>query len=276
VASFDEVIPPGQAGTIKASVHTTNLRGAVGKGITVNHDDSSQGPIMLSVKFNVVGSVNVLPYPTLNLAPRLKGFKEPALLLIRKEDTESGNLNLTGITASVPWLKITPRKVTTAEPPIEGLPATLPGDYVLAVLVQQAPVGTTSQTVTFKTGLAREPQVTIPVVVTVRPAIVLQPNDLILQPKVDEEGAATGQVLAAVREDLDPKTLTVTTDDKSFVARIEAPGERAFRLTVDWKKNGKKTRTETKIHLAVGGETIDLPVRVNLARVGVPEPAKTH
>ena len=276
MASFDEVIPPGKAGTIKASVHTTNLRGAVGKGITVNHDDSSQGPIMLSVKFNVVGSVNVLPYQTLNLAPRLKGFKEPALLLIRKDGTESGNLNLTGLTASVPWLKVTPRKVTTAEPPIEGLPATLPGDYVLAVQVQKPPVGTSAQTVTFKTGLAREPEVTIPVVVTVRPPVVLQPNDLILQPKVDEAGTATGQVLAAVREDLDPKTLTVTTDDKSFVARVEVPGERAFRLTVDWKPDGKKSPTETKIHLAVGGETIDLPVRVNLSRAGVPEPAKTH
>ena len=116
----------------------------------------------------------------------------------------------------------------------------------------------------------------IPVVVTVRPPVVLQPNDLILQPKVDEAGTATGQVLAAVREDLDPKTLAVTTDDKSFVARIEVPGERAFRLTVDWKPEGKKSPTETKIHLAVGGETIDLPVRVNLSRAGVPEPAKTH
>ena len=32
MASFDEVVPPGQAGSIRASIHTTNLRGAVGKG----------------------------------------------------------------------------------------------------------------------------------------------------------------------------------------------------------------------------------------------------
>jgi hypothetical protein len=269
------VIPPGQAGTIKASVHTQSYRGPVGKGITVNHDDTSQGPIMLTVKFNVVGSVSLLPYQMLNLAPRLKGFKQPALLLVRKDASETGTLNVTGASAGVPWIKITTRKVTEPEPPIEGLPATLPGDYVLSVLVQQAPVGTSSQQLTFNTGLTREPQVTVPVVVTVRPAVILQPNDLILQPKVDEAGAATGQVLAAVREDLDPKGLTFAADNPAFAVRVENPGERAFRLIVDWKANGKKTPTESKIRFSVGGETVDLPVRVNLARVAPQEPAKT-
>lgn len=269
MASFDGVIPPGQAGTIRASVHTTNYKGPIGKTITVTHDDASQGAITLGIKANVIGSVNVYPYASLTLAPRLKGFGSPGVLLVRKDDTETGSLVLTDLTASVPWLKASSRKVTADEPPVEGLPAAAPGDYVISVLVDHPPVGNHAQNVSFKTGLTREPQVTIPVMVTVRPPVVLQPAELILQPGPDGSTGATGQILAAVREDLDPKTLAVASDDPAFTVRIDPPGERAFRLSVDWSANRKKTPTETKIHLRVGGESIDLPVRVNLSRVSV-------
>jgi len=172
VASFDEVVPPGQAGSIKVSIHTANYKGPIGKGITVTHDDTTQGPIMLSVKANVVGSAVVFPYPSLTLAPRMKGFKEPALLLIRRDETEKGTLDVTGLTASVPWLKTTLRKVAAPEAAVEGLPAAIPGDYVISVLVDHAPVGSTAQSITFKTGLTRESQMTIPVMVTVRASVV--------------------------------------------------------------------------------------------------------
>lgn len=269
MASFDEVVPPGQAGTIRASIHTTNYKGAIGKTITVTHDDATQGPITLAVKANVIGSVNVYPYASLTLAPRLKGFAAPGLLLVRKDETEKGTLALEGLATSVPWLKASVRKVTTDEPPVEGLPAALAGDYVISVLVDHPPVGTHSQNVSFRTGLAREPQVTIPVMISVRPPVVLQPAELILQPGPEGAGGATGQILASVREDLDPKTLAVASDDPAFAVRIDPPGERGFRLSVDWTAKGKTTPTETKIHLRVGGESIDLPVRVNLARVSV-------
>jgi hypothetical protein len=197
-------------------------------------------------------------------------------LLLRKDDTEKGTLTVEGLKASVPWLKVSARKVTANEPPVEGLPAALVGDYVLSVLVDHPPVGSTAQTITFQTGLSREAQMSIPVTVTVRPPVVLQPNALILQPLADAPGSATGQVLAAIREDLDPTTLKVASDDKAFVARVENSGERAFRLIVDWTGKGKKASTETKLHLRVGGESIDLPVRVNLARVANSQPVKTQ
>ena len=276
MASFDEVVPPGEAGTLHASIHTSNYKGPIGKGITVTHDDTSRGPIMLSVKANVVGSVTVFPYPSLTLAQRLKGFGTPALLLLRKDDSEKGALAVDGLKASVSWLKVSARKVTLDEPPIEGLPAALAGDYVLSVLVDHPPVGSTAQSITFNTGLSREVQMSIPVTVTVRPPVVLQPTELILQPKPDAPGSATGQVLAAIREDLDPKTLAVTADDNAFVARMENSGERAFRLIVDWVGKGKRAATETKLHLRVSGESIDLPVRVNRARAGNTEPVKSN
>jgi hypothetical protein len=119
------------------------------------------------------------------------------------------------------------------------------------------------ENVTFKTGLAREPQMTIPVTVSVQPAVTLQPAELTLTPAADAPGAATGQVLASIREDLDPKTMTFRSDAAAFVVRAEPPGERAFRLFVTWTGKGPHTATATAVHIKVGGETVDLPVRVN-------------
>ena len=262
------MIPPGQAGKIKASIHTANYHGAITKGITVTSDDPSQGTVMLSVKASIVGSVTVFPYPSLTLSPRVAGFQKPARLLIRKEESENGQLAVTDGTASVPWLKLDARKVTEAEPASEGLPATLPGDYVLSVQAAGAPVGSSAQSISFKTGLTREPQVSIPVLVMVRPPMVVQPQELILQPVKESPAAASAEVVASVREDLDPKAVQATAGDKAFTVTIENPGERALRIKVDWARKGKSAATETKIHLEVAGESVDVPVRVNLALVG--------
>jgi len=267
VASFDEVVPPGKAGSIKASVHTRNFKGAIGKSITVTHDDASQGPITVNVLAKVVGSVDVLPYPALQIGRRRRGFETPAMLIVRKDASEQGTLAVDGLVGSASWMKVGARKVTADEPAVEGLPAARPGDVVLSVLAEGAPVGTSVETLSFQTGLTREPKVTIPVTVNVQPLITLQPNDLILNPAPGSPGSASGQVLAALREDLDPKTVSVVSDAEAFVVRLEPPGERAFRVIVDWAGKGENPPTETTIHLRVGSEAVNLPVRVNLGRV---------
>jgi len=266
VASYDEVIPPGKAGTIRASIHTSNYRGPVVKSITVTSDDPAKSFVALNVSLEIVGSVNVLPMATVQMAPRLKGFSSPAKVLIRKDPTEKGTLDLGGLVASKPWLKLTSRKVTSDEPAEEGLPAAQPGDVVISLLVDAPPVGTHMESITFKTGLHREPEVTVPVMVTVRPAVYLQPKDLILNPPAGPASAATGQVLGTVREDLDPKSLAVVSDSPAFAARVEPSGERAFRIVVDWSGATPSAPTETSLHVRAGGESVDLPVRVNLAR----------
>ncbi len=38
-------------------------------------------------------------------------------------------------------------------------------------------------------------------------------------------------------------------------------------MIVDWAGKGEKPPTETTIHIRVGSETVDLPVRVNLGRM---------
>ncbi len=268
MASFDEVIPPGKAGSIRASVHTTNLKGPIGKSITVTHDDTTQGPIALGLTAKIVGSVDVMPFPGVLLARHRRGFDHPAKLLVRKDATEQGALAIDGLVASVSWIKTGVRKISSAEPAVDGIPAAQPGDFVLSFQAEAAPVGTHTENVTFRTGLAREPQVTIPVTVNVQPAVTLQPAELILGPAPDSPEGATGQVLASIREDLDPKTLTFRADAPAFVVRAEPPGERAFRLFVTWAGKGPKTPTATTVHVKVGAETVDLPVRVD--RKGTP------
>lgn len=267
MASFDEVVPPGKAGSIKTSIHTRNFKGPIAKSITVTHDDATQGPITINVLAKVVGSVDVFPFPALQLGRQRRGFEAPAMLIVRKDPSEKGTLAIGGVAASAPWIKVTTRQVTAGEPAVEGLPAAVPGDVVLSILAQGAPIGTSVETISFQTGLAREPKVTIPVTVNVQPLITFQPNDLILNPAQDGSGGATGHVLAALREDLDPKTVTAVSDAEAFTVRLEPPGERAFRVIVDWSGKGKTPPIATTIHIRVGSQSADLPVRVNLGRV---------
>jgi hypothetical protein len=269
VASFDEVIPPGKAGTIRASIHTANLKGPIGKSITVTHDDTTQGPITLGVTAKVVGSVDAFPLAALQLARHRRGFENPAKLLLRKDATEQGTLAVSGVVASAPWLKASARKVAAAELPVDGIPAAQPGDFVLSVQAEAPPAGSHTENVTFKTGLPREPKITIPVTVSVPPPVTVQPSALALTPAADAPEGATGQVLASIREDLDPKTLSFRSDDPAFVVRADPPGERAFRLIVTWAGKGPKTSDVTTVHIKVGAETVDLPVRIE--RGGAPK-----
>jgi hypothetical protein len=268
VASFDEVVPPGKAGSIKASVHTANYKGSIGKAITVTHDDPTQGPITVSLLAKIVGSVEILPYPAVQIGRTRRGFDTPATLLIRKDVTETGALAISALASSAEWLKVTKRKVEANEPAADGLPDAVPGDIVLAFRAEGAPVGNSVVNVSFKTGLPREPQVTIPVTVNVQPVVTVQPSDLILNPSPNAPQSASGEVLVAVREDIDPKKVTVVSDVPAFVVRVDPPGERAFRVFVDWSGKGTAAApTSAFIHIRVGKENVDLPVRVNLGRV---------
>lgn len=269
MASFDEVIPPGKAGTIKASIHTAAYKGPIGKQITVTHDDKSQGPFQLNVSATIVGSVEILPFPALQLARKRRGFATPALLLVRKDATEQGTFALTGLSASAPWLKVSARMVTSDEQPLEGLPAAKAGDVVISVqAAPDTPIGNHSENLTFKTGLTREPEVSVPVTVYVQAPITLQPPELVITELPSAPGKASGQVLGAFRDDVDGKSIAAASDSNAFVVRVESSGATAFRLFVDWTAKGKHPALATKIHVKAGKEKVDLPVRVTSSRAG--------
>ena len=107
----------------------------------------------------------------MQLARRRRGFESPAKLLIRKDATEKGTLAISGLAPSAKWLKTSVRKVDAAEPAADGMPPAQPGDYVLSVQADGAPVGSHVESVTFNTGLPREPKITIPVTASVQAAV---------------------------------------------------------------------------------------------------------
>ena len=266
MASFDEVIPPGKAGTIRSAIHTGALRGAVAKGITVTHDDPTQGPVALSVRAEVVGSIEFLPMPMISLAPKAKSGVDAARVIVRKEASETGKLAITDIKPSVPWMKVTARTVTAPEPAGAGLPEALPGDTILSVDATGAPVGGHAEVITFSTGLTRERSATLPVRIVVRGPLLVQPRELLLNPDTADASHATGQLLAMAREDLDPRKIVVATDSPAFSVRTEPAGERGYKVIVDWKRANASGPTEGTIRLSLGDEVTSVPVRVNLAR----------
>jgi hypothetical protein len=112
--------------------------------------------------------------------------------------------------------------------------------------------------------------VTIPVTVFVQPPLSVQSTELILNPSPGGAAEATGQVLGAIRDDVDVKTVSVTADAPAFSPRIESSGSQGFRLIVDWSGKGKNPPTNTVVHLKVGSRSVDLPVRVVLPKPETP------
>ena len=270
MASYDEVVPPGEAGKLRTSIHTSNLKGPFSKAVTVTHDDPASGPVALTVKANVVGSVLVLPAASVLVPPSGKKPGTPARILIRRDPTEQGEFRFTDLTTSVPWVKVSSRAVTADEAAHDGLPDARSGDVELTMVAEGAPVGVHLQSVTFKTGLAREPLVTVPVRVVTRPPIHLQPSELILNPDPNVPGTASGQVLGSLREDVDAKDLVVSADAPAFKVRLEPPGVRAFRVIVEWSGSAENTPTETTVRFRAGEQSAPLRVRVNLSRMATP------
>jgi hypothetical protein len=78
---------------------------------------------------------------------------------------------------SAPWIVVKPRKVKEAEPAAEGLPPAVAGDWILDVSVgEDAPKVQAAQTLKFKTGLPREPEVLIPVSVVLQSPMRVTPS----------------------------------------------------------------------------------------------------
>ncbi len=177
MASFDEAIPPGQAGKVTATIRTEGLRGPVAKTITVTSNDPVRPTMTLTLKAVLVGSVELLPGPAMSI--QVSGPAQasgPSRLLIRREPTEEGTLQVSGITSSVPWLAVTARPVGTTEPAAGGIPPAQPGDWILeAKPGADAPSGMSRVEVRFKTGLTREPEVVVPVSVSTPVAVSVFP-----------------------------------------------------------------------------------------------------
>jgi hypothetical protein len=267
VASYDEVIPPGQAGKVSATLKTEGVRGRIEKAITVTSNDPARPMLSLRVKAEVVGSVEFIPRPGLAF-PQGMNWDWTSRVILRKDKSESGELSVTEVTPSVPWLKAVATKVKEPIPAAEGLPEALPGDYILEVTVtDEAPRTQGGFNVKMKTGLPREPEVTFPVSVVNQQPLRPVPNALYLQaPKANQD-----EVVATIEALLRPgipkdQVVTATASPEPFTVAVEPDGPRKYKATVRWKPSKEARATALRqgaVVFHVGEESMTVPVRID-------------
>lgn len=263
MASFDEVIPPGQVGKVTAQLKTENYRGTVEKAITVTSNDPKRATLVLRLKANIVGSVEILPRPGLAF-PAGMAWDYSGKLVLRKDATEKGDLGVLDLATNAPWLVAKARRVEKVEAPDgPGLPEARPGDYVLDVSVtDDAPKVAGGYQVTFKTGLPREPQVTIPVSVVLQMPMRVMPSPLFLPEPVGEGKGTQATIQAALRPGLGKEKLSAEASPEAFSVQLQPDGPRKYRALVAWKPTGEKTPTEGNVVFRVGEESVTVLVRV--------------
>lgn len=248
------MIPPGSAGTIRAEIDTAHLRGRVGRGITVTTNDPAHAAVRLTVWATVLASVEILPGEKLAITNHAGG--DPVgRLLVRHDPEEPRPLALSGARASVPWLAVETRPVKQPLL-VEGeLPSGQPGDVILEVRpTEAAPAGTHQAEISFETGGEHQPTATVPVIVSIRPAVSVSVSEVALPP-----AGGSKEVLVTVRPDLDPRALRVVAEPDRLIAELLPAGTRHYRLRIGWD-GAPPADLAGRITLRIGEEHVDLPV----------------
>lgn len=257
MASFDEVIPPGEAGYVTAKLITDKLRGSVGRGITVYTDDPNVSRTLLTVRATIRTSVIVLPHETVMFGNDLPATRSRSRVIVRKDPMESGDVRISGLETSVPWLKATATRLEEPRPAGGGLPAAVPGDWLIQLAVD-APeeYGQSQQSLRFRTGLERQPEVRLPVIVRLRPPVHVNPMKLELPPATDGE-PSTATLLVAVRRGLDAELLEFEAMPPTLGVELEPTGGRYFKAHVSWSEGDLP---DGAIVFKVGSEHYRVPV----------------
>lgn len=273
VASFDSSIPPGGEGKVTAIVRTETFRGPIEKGLTLTTDDPAAPTTQLRIKANVVGSVAVLPRPSLQF-PVAKTWEYSSRLLLRKDPTETGELAVTDVTTSVPWLVASAHTVGAKEAKDGELPDPEPGDMILEVSVaENAPRTQGSQSVTFRSGLPREPEVTIPVSVVLEVPFRVTPSPLVLRPAAEGTKERTGVLSATLRPGLAKEKLTAVASPDPFSVKLEPIGNREYRALVTWKPSSPDAAREGNVIFRLGEESLTVLLRMSEENAALEPPA---
>lgn len=261
MASFDKAIPPGQEGKLEFTIHTGNLRGNVRKTIRLTTNDPERPERTLSVALRVIGSVDLLPRNRLVLTD---GGETPyeATLVVRKDGTEEGSLAVTDVKTSTPWLRASVARVAEPGSVLAGKVRTQEGDWIVEAAVDgKLEPGNHRATVTFLTGLGREPKVTVHVTAVVRPAVRVTSNRLRLVRPL--EGAETRGVFQVVlKKGLDPAELVIEAEPDTLEIEHEVAGPRAVRVYVVLKNRGEEIPTSGEVRVRHGDITRSVSVEV--------------
>jgi hypothetical protein len=181
----------------------------------------------------ILASVTILPRDQITLANLRPELEHPKLLL-RKEATETGVLEISDLVASVPWIAARATRLDEGRPGGDGLPPGAPGDWLIELEVDgEAVWGYSKESLRFRTGLSRQPLIELPISVNLLPPVNLSTERLTL-PARGDGAPSEGLVHLTVRRGLDPAGLTLDTEPESLDATLEHVDGRHYKVVVRW------------------------------------------
>ena len=247
-------------GKVNVTLRTKELRGALSRVVTLSTNDPKKPKYYLTLKASVLGSVILLPRASLSIGWQTQSTNRR--LLVRKDPSEEGELVVSGLSTGKPWLKASARRVEVMEPGGDGFPAAAPGDWIVDLeLGEKAQSGVSREELRFKTGLPREPEVGVPVVVTMLPAVALRPESLVL-PMPAPGRQVEAPILVVVRRDVGSEALEAEVVPETFAVRLEKSGGRHYKAMVSWTDSGPDTAREGTVTFRLGEDSFEVPVRV--------------
>jgi hypothetical protein len=239
-----------------AVLHTQKLRGPLGRPITVRTNDPQRSTIRLTVRANVLASVELFPFESIHLSNRGPSL-ERSTLLVKKDATEAGELAIANATASVPWITARAERLTAERPGTTGMPTGKPGDWIVEVALSGRPgYGRQTAELKFDTGLGREPRMQIPVTADFLAPVTLSQETLTIPWPAGDAGARA-TLIGQVRGDLDPTGLSVESEPASLAVELERAGPRGFKVAAQWTESRPP---EGAVILRIGDESVRVPV----------------
>lgn len=160
-------VEPGQGGAIPIELHTTSLKGAVSKPITVRCNDTNQPVVVLEVRATVWRPIEVQP-ASASLRVILGSTTNPPTV-VRVVNQESTPLTLSAPESDRPEIAAALRTVEA-------------GKVYEVVLTAVPPLGSGNvmAKITAKTSSPSLPVLTIPAWIVVQPAVTVIPTRLVL------------------------------------------------------------------------------------------------
>lgn len=173
VAEYDEVIPPGGTGRIRAMVDTTSILGPNAKGVTVFTNDAANPRIQLTIKSDVRPFLSVEPgYARFTSFVRHERDQTASQLL---SASDFDGLEVLGVESPQAWIEVDYREAEGDERTDEAAGR----QWLIDVtLTRDAPVGPVADQVLVRTNHPVQDTVEIPVSGFVRPVVAVTPSDL--------------------------------------------------------------------------------------------------
>lgn len=173
VAEYDQRIPPGGVGTIRARLDTTAYTGQVSKEITVTTNDPTRPVIHLTITAQVKPHVQVLPSDRY-YARIYEGESITHEFTLYSNDPQP--LKITSVSDSSHKLKL---ELLPAQVPVKGRPKqTKPGYRLRVTIPKDLPPRVFASTVTVETNNRHEPRINLTISGVVLKEITASPSTL--------------------------------------------------------------------------------------------------